>query len=87
MVLTVLIKLVHLFLVYVLLIPRDYGFSTHPSIHLSTFRILSRHLSGSQVPGAVLGAADLKMCESHSPSLQGLGLDAHIPGKPVPGET
>lgn len=33
-VLTELIKLVHLFFVYVSLIPQDYGFSIHPSIHL-----------------------------------------------------
>lgn len=50
-VLTVLIKLVHLFLVYVLLIPWDYGFSTHPSIHPSVHLLRTQQAFEWQ-PGA-----------------------------------
>lgn len=51
-----------LFLLCISWIPQDYGFSAHLSIHL----LLSRHLRASYVPGTVLDAADLKMCESQS---------------------
>lgn len=37
-----------------------------PLIHPATFCSLSRHLNASHEPGAVLDAADLKMCESQS---------------------
>lgn len=43
-----------------------------PLIHPSTFCSLSRHLNASHEPGAVLDAADLKMCESQSFPLRAL---------------
>lgn len=54
-----------------------------PPVHPPTFHILSRHLSASCVPGTILDATDLTMCE-HNPFLRRLGLGGHTPAKMGP---